>query len=97
LVRFFILSLISKIVENVSKINNKRKKQFEIPENFNYKQARNLFKIPKISELTKDDISFKKPNKEEFLSFLVKENQFNEKHILTAINKTTKLTKTFID
>jgi len=62
--------------------------RFQIPPNWNYKQARKLLTDPDVLD---EDFKFewKRPDSENLLEFMVKEKGFNESRIKSAIAKIT--------
>ena len=56
-------------------------------ENFDYVQARELFKKPEVIDTSKVEFNFTSPNVEGLKQFLVKEKNFNETRIDNAIKR----------
>lgn len=78
---------IESVLEVVDKDNEKRKKKFKVPEEFLYKESRNLFKNPEV--LTKENVNLKwnSPQVDELKEFLMTEKGFSETTCDNAINK----------
>ena len=78
---------IENVLEVIDKDNEKRKKKFKVPEEFLFKESRNLFKNPDV--LTKENIDLKwnSPKEEELKEFLVNDKGFSETTCENALNK----------
>lgn len=79
---------IEKILENIDK------KKFIIPENWNYEQARNLFKTPDVANPDDIDLKWTDPDEEGLVKFLCGDRQFNEQRIRSGAQKLLKCRST---
>ena len=59
-------------------LENIKDKKYVVPENFMYKEARQLFKEPEVIDTNNLELKWSKPNDEGVIDFLVKEKSFNE-------------------
>ncbi|KAG4100710.1 PIN domain-like protein [Neocallimastix lanati (nom. inval.)] len=66
-------------------------KKYTVPENWQYKEARELFINPEVDKYSPSDVKWEKPNEEEIVKFLVHEKGFNEDRVRKAAQKLTKL------
>ena len=81
---------IEKVIEYTEKYNlddSHKKKLTYNKENFDYVQARELFKKPEVVDTSKIEFNFSSPNVEGLKQFLVKEKNFNETRIDNAIKR----------
>ena len=81
---------IEKVIEYTEKYNlddSHKKKLTYNKENFDYVQARELFKKPEVIDTSKVEFNFTSPNVEGLKQFLVKEKNFNETRIDNAIKR----------
>jgi flap endonuclease-1 len=73
---------------NIEKIlKNLDEERYTLPDNFNYKEARELFLRPDVKEVDKSDLKWTKPNEEDLIEFLVKENGCEKDKVLVGIKK----------
>ncbi|OWM72370.1 hypothetical protein CDL15_Pgr018255 [Punica granatum] len=73
-------------IENI--LENINKERYQIPENWPYEQARELFKNPLVfSEKEHPEIKWGAPDEEGLITFLVNENGFNIDRVTKAIEK----------
>ena len=81
---------IEKVIEYTEKYNlddSHKKKLTYNKENFDYVQARELFKKPEVIDTSKVELNFTSPNIEGLKEFLVKEKNFSETRIDNAIKR----------
>jgi flap endonuclease-1 len=81
---------IEKVIEYTEKYNkddNHKKKMTYNKENFDFVQARELFKKPEVIDTSKFELNFTSPNIEGLKEFLVKEKNFSETRIDNAIKR----------
>ena len=81
---------IEKVIEYTEKYNkddNHKKKMTYNKENFDFVQARELFKKPEVIDTSKVELNFTSPNIEGLKEFLVKEKNFSETRIDNAIKR----------
>ena len=81
---------IEKVIEYTEKYNkddNHKKKMTYNKENFDFVQARELFKKPEVVDTSKIEFTFSSPNVEGLKQFLVKEKNFSETRIDNAIKR----------
>lgn len=79
---------IEKIIENIDK------KKYEIPENWNYERARELFKEPEISDVDSIELKWTPPDEEGLVKYLCGDKQFNEERVRSGAQKIAKSLKT---
>ncbi|WVY97953.1 hypothetical protein V8G54_030104, partial [Vigna mungo] len=73
-------------IENM--LENINKERYQIPDNWPYKEARQLFKEPMVLTDEKElDIKWTAPDEEGLMTFLVNENGFNSDRVTKAIEK----------
>ena len=65
-------------------------KKYTIPENWMYKEARELFKAPEVKESSDVELKWSEPKEEELVDFMVKQKQFNEDRMRNGIKKLAK-------
>lgn len=75
---------IEKILENIDT------KKYTVPENWQYKEARELFLNPEVKKFAQDEIKWEKPNEEEVVKFLVHEKGFSEDRVRKGVQKLAK-------
>ncbi|MES1905132.1 MAG: Elongation of fatty acids protein 2, partial [Paramarteilia canceri] len=63
--------------------------KYKVPDNWNYKEARDLFLNPSVSE-EKPDFKWKSPNTEELINFLVDEKGFSDERVRNGIKRIEK-------
>jgi len=85
------VSLIQQYKNIETVIKNIDTKKYPIPENWQYKEARELFVNPEVDKYKPSDIKWEKPNEEEIVQFLVREKGFNEDRVRKATQKLIKL------
>ncbi|TVU20424.1 hypothetical protein EJB05_36632 [Eragrostis curvula] len=71
-------------IENI--LENINKDRYQIPEDWPYEEARRLFKEPDVT-LDIPELKWTAPDEEGLISFLVKDNGFNEDRVTKAIEK----------
>lgn len=69
-------------------------KKYEVPENWNYEIARQLFKKPEVLEPTTIELKWSQPDEEGLVKFLCGDRQFNEERVRTGAQKIQKTLKT---
>ncbi|XP_055534847.1 flap endonuclease 1 [Wyeomyia smithii] len=79
---------IEKIIENIDT------KKYIIPEDWNYKQARQLFKEPDVTHPEKIELKWSEPDEEGLVKFLCGDRQFNEDRIRAGAKKILKTKST---
>ncbi|AQK88068.1 Flap endonuclease 1 [Zea mays] len=67
-------------------LENLNKDRYQIPEDWPYQEARRLFKEPNVT-LDIPELKWTAPDEEGLISFLVKDNGFNEDRVTKAIEK----------
>ncbi|KAG0518997.1 hypothetical protein BDA96_09G225900 [Sorghum bicolor] len=67
-------------------LENLNKDRYQIPEDWPYQEARRLFKEPNVT-LDVPELKWTPPDEEGLISFLVKDNGFNEDRVTKAIEK----------
>ena len=60
-------------------LENIKDKKYVVPENFMYKEARQLFKEPEVIDTNNLELKWSKPNDEGVIDFLVKEKSFERR------------------
>ena len=83
------------VLEKIKEMNEdeSRKKKYIIPENFLYKESRNLFITPDVideKEVLEKQIVFDKPNEEELKSWLINDKSFTEVKVANGIERLKK-------
>ncbi|KAI9004117.1 PIN domain-like protein [Gaertneriomyces semiglobifer] len=69
-------------------------KKYPIPEDWPYQQARELFKKPDVVDDEEIELKWEEPDEEGIVGFLVREKNFSEERIRTAVKKLAKLRTT---
>ncbi|KND03525.1 multifunctional nuclease RAD27 [Spizellomyces punctatus DAOM BR117] len=69
-------------------------KKYNISEDWPYKEARELFKKPDVVDPVDIELKWDEPDEEGIVDFMVKEKNFNEERVRTAVKKLAKLQKT---
>lgn len=79
---------LEKIIELIEggKLNSK----WKIPENWPYKEARELFLHPDVIDGNEVELKWKEPNEEGLIQFMCKEKGFNEERIRSGITRLKK-------
>ncbi|KAF4353943.1 hypothetical protein G4B88_020626 [Cannabis sativa] len=73
-------------IENI--LENLNKERYQIPDNWPYQEARQLFKEPNVySNEEEPEIKWTAPDEEGLIAFLVNENGFNSDRVTKAIEK----------
>jgi len=67
-------------------LENLNKDRYQIPEDWPYQEARRLFKEPNVT-LDIPELKWTAPDEEGLITFLVKDNGFNEDRVTKAIEK----------
>ena len=65
-------------------------KKYTIPDNWMYKEARELFKDPEVKEADQIELKWSEPKEEELVDFMVKQKQFSEERMRNGIKKLAK-------
>lgn len=79
---------IEKILENIDK------KKYIVPEDWNYKQARDLFKEPEVASPEEIELKWCEPDEEGLVKYLCGDRQFNEDRIRAGAKKILKTKST---
>lgn len=79
---------IEKIIENIDT------KKYIVPEDWNYKQARVLFKEPEVTNPEEVELKWVEPDEEGLVKFLCGDRQFNEDRIRAGAKKILKTKST---
>lgn len=82
---------IEKIIQSIESEDSKKKK-YNIPKEFRYQDARELFITPVVDEAASISLVWQKPNEEELKKFLCEEKGFSESRVESGIKK-IKVTK----
>lgn len=90
--RAFELITKHKSIEEILK--NIDKKKYDVPENWNFEKARELFKDPEIQAVDTIDLKWKEPDEEGLVKFLCGDRQFNEDRVRSGAKKIMKSLKT---
>lgn len=69
------------------------KSKYKVPENWPYKEARQLFLHPTVKPGSEVDLKWKEPDMDGLIEFMVKENGFNEQRIREGAEKLKKALK----
>lgn len=77
---------IENIIQSIESEDSKKKK-YNIPKEFRYKDARELFITPVVEDPSKISIVLQKPNEEELKKFLCEEKGFSESRVESGIKK----------
>ena len=64
--------------------------KYPLPEPFPYKEARELFKDPEVTNGDEIDLQWNSPDEEALLEYLVKEKSFNEQRVKNALARVSK-------
>ncbi|CAO1438374.1 unnamed protein product [Diamesa tonsa] len=75
---------IEKIIENIDT------KKYTIPKDWNFEQARNLFKNPEVIDPETIDLKWSEPDEEGLVKFLCGDRQFNEDRVRSGAKKILK-------
>ncbi|KAH3772589.1 flap endonuclease 1-like [Dreissena polymorpha] len=65
-------------------------KKYTVPEDWMYKEARELFKNPEVADPDTLELKWSEPNEEELIEYMVSQKGFNEDRIRSGIKKLTK-------
>ncbi|KAL4235015.1 Elongation of fatty acids protein 2 [Mactra antiquata] len=65
-------------------------KKYTVPENWMYKEARELFKNPEVTQGSEVELKWTEPKETELIEYMVTQKQFNEDRIRNGIKKLTK-------
>jgi flap endonuclease-1 len=79
---------IEKIIENIDT------KKYTIPENWMFKQARELFLNPEVDDCKEIDLQWKEPDEDGLVKYMCDEKGFAEDRIRNGIKKIVKSRKT---
>jgi flap endonuclease-1 len=90
--RAFELIKSHKSIEEI--IKNIDKKKFDIPENWNYERARELFKEPEITDVNSMELKWIAPDEDGLVKYLCGDKQFNEDRVRAGAQKIQKSLKT---
>lgn len=69
-------------------------KKYQVPENWKYSIARELFKKPEVLDVETIDLKWKEPDEEGLVKFLCGDRQFNEDRVRNGAKKILKTLKT---
>ncbi|XP_015187766.1 PREDICTED: flap endonuclease 1 [Polistes dominula] len=69
-------------------------KKYTIPEDWNYKQARLLFKEPDVADVNDIELKWSEPDEEGLVQFLCGDKQFNEERVRSGAKKLYKARNT---
>lgn len=69
-------------------------KKYQVPENWNYSIARELFKKPEVLDVETIDLKWKEPDEEGLVNFLCGDRQFSEDRVRNGAKKILKTLKT---
>ncbi|KAH7542876.1 hypothetical protein FEM48_Zijuj02G0121700 [Ziziphus jujuba var. spinosa] len=73
-------------IENI--LENINRERYQIPDDWPYQEARQLFKEPEVyTDAEQDEIKWAAPDEEGLITFLVNENGFNSDRVTKAIEK----------
>jgi flap endonuclease-1 len=75
-------------------IKNLDTKKYEVPENWNYERARELFKEPEITDIATIELKWTQPDEEGLVKYLCGDKQFNEERVRSGAQKIQKSLKT---
>lgn len=75
-------------------IKNIDTKKYDIPENWNFERARELFKEPEISEVDAIELKWTQPDEDGLVKYLCGDKQFNEDRVRAGAQKIKKSLKT---
>jgi len=84
-----------KSIEAILKVISKQDK-YEIPENWNFQGARELFRNPEVLDPNSIQLSWKDPDEEGLIQYLVKEKGFSEDRVQSGIEKLKKAKTTSV-
>jgi len=70
--------------------NNPDKTKFKVPENWPYKEARELFLHPEVMEASKVELKWKEPDVDGLIEYMVKQKGFSEDRIRSGAEKLKK-------
>lgn len=65
-------------------------KKYTVPDDWMYREARELFKNPEVTQGEEVELKWTEPNEEELIDFMVRQKGFNEDRIRNGIKKLTK-------
>ncbi|TPX57175.1 hypothetical protein PhCBS80983_g04040 [Powellomyces hirtus] len=68
-------------------------KKYPVPETWEYKQARELFRKPDVIDPDTIDLNWEQPDEEGIVEFMVREKNFNEERVRNSVQKLSKLLK----
>ena len=80
-----------KSIENI--LENIDPKKHSVPENWLYKEARQLFKTPEVTPADQCPLKWEAPDEEELVKFMAGEKGFNEERMRNGVKKLTKAKK----
>lgn len=75
-------------------IKNIDKKKYEVPENWNFERARELFKQPDITDVDTIELKWTQPDEEGLVKYLCGDKQFSEERVRAGAQKIQKSLKT---
>lgn len=75
-------------------IKNIDKKKYDIPENWNYERARELFKTPEVTDIDSIDLKWIQPDEDGLVKYLCGDKQFSEDRVRSGTQKIKKSLKT---
>jgi flap endonuclease-1 len=82
---------IESTLEAIEKENESRKKKFVVPDNFLYKESRNMFKNPEVTKGEDITLKWDVPNSEGLTEFLIADKGFGESTVNNALAKFKKV------
>jgi len=88
------IELITKYRNIETILENLDKKKFPVPEDWNYEQARHLFKQPDVLNGDEIDLKWTEPDEEGLVKFLCGDRQFKEERIRSGAEKLRKCKST---
>jgi flap endonuclease-1 len=80
--------------KSIEEIIKNLDKKYELPENWNFAKARELFKDPEILPVESIELKWREPDEEGLVKFLCGDRQFNEERVRSGAKKIMKSLKT---
>ncbi|ODQ79074.1 hypothetical protein BABINDRAFT_162144 [Babjeviella inositovora NRRL Y-12698] len=74
----------------VEAIESNPKSKYVVPEDWPYKQARELFLNPEVKDASEIELKWSEPNEEKLIEYMVQRNGFSEERIKAGIEKLKK-------
>lgn len=75
-------------------VKNLDTKKYDVPENWNYERARELFKQPEITDINSIDLKWTQPDVDGLVQYLCGDKQFSEERVRSGAQKIQKSLKT---